>query len=122
MLVHYCFVRRDLPLGIIGAMLVHAAGESAAACQDYKGERFDGGTAVVLEARDEDHLLEIERYLDNQDPVGYIPIHESEGTYHGQFMAIGVYPGEREVLSPIMKQFNILRECKTELDNYDDEC
>jgi hypothetical protein len=55
-LTHYCIVRRDLPLGVLSAQLIHAAGESA------KGVR-PGCYAVALAANDESHLKVIEAKL-----------------------------------------------------------
>lgn len=104
MLVHYVIVRKDLPIGVLAAMTVHAAGESAASL----GPGFAGATAVVLEAKDEAHLNEIYDYLWEAKFVDVVLVHEPDGPYHGQLMAIGVVPGERETLGPLMKKFTLL--------------
>jgi len=107
-LVHYIFVRRDLPIGIIASQITHAAGESAALYQDVYGKRFPGATAVVLEAKDELGLQKIRDHLKSLD-IQYLEVHESEGIYHGQFMAIGIVPTEREFLAPKLVHFQNLK-------------
>lgn len=107
MLVHYIIVRRDLPLGVLAAMITHAAGESAAAYQASQGS-FDGAIAVVLEAKNEPHLNEVHEYLKSRT-IAHVSVHESNGTYSGQYMAIGVVPGEREELSENFRFFQCLK-------------
>lgn len=111
-IVHYIFVRKDIPLGVLAAMITHAAGESGALYEDNYDGRFRGATAVVLEARDQYHLDMIEKYLQSKN-IQYVAVHESGGEFHGQFMAIGVVPGERETLSNYFSTFGLLKSCKT---------
>lgn len=113
MLVHYIFVRKDLPLGTLAAMVTHAAGESGALYGDEYDGRFRGATAVVLEAENEQALTEIrEKLFDNV--IDAVDIRESGGDYHGQLMAIGLVPAEREQVGELLKHYKILRTC---LDN-----
>lgn len=118
MLTHYIFVRRDLPLGTLAAMITHAAGESSVIFENQEGWRhdnqpaFEGATAVVLEAKSEAHLLEIAAYL-TQAKIEHTLVHESNGTYAGQLMSIGVVPGSREELAPKLREFQTLKSCLT---------
>ncbi len=115
-LVHYIFVRRDLPIGTIAAMVTHAAGESAAKYESkqdniFNEPIFNGATAVVLEAKDEKHLNWIADYLFSLS-IDFTEVHESGGPYSGQFMAIGVVPAEREAVSEKMRDFQTLKDCQ----------
>lgn len=115
MLVHYIFVRRDLPIGVMCAHVTHAAGESAAmyeadAMNGYVESPFFGATAVVLEARNEDHLCEIRDYLHELN-IRHVEVVEGGGDYHDQFMAIGVVPAERTDIGDYMRPFQCLRTC-----------
>jgi hypothetical protein len=92
-------------------MVTHAAGESGALYQDPYDGRFGGCTAVVLEAKTEDELAEIEETLRDQD-VRLVSITESGGPYHGQLMALGVVPDERDYLGPIFSNYQCLKELK----------
>lgn len=108
MIVHYVFVRRDLPLGVLAAMVTHAAGESGALYQDLYNGRFRGATAVVLEAKNERDLTDILDYL-TEEQIQHVVVHESEGEYHGQLMAIGLVPTEREFLAPKLEDYQTLK-------------
>lgn len=108
MLIHYVIVRRDLPLGVLTAMIVHAAGESAALYEAQHFEGFPGCTAVVLEAHDESRLNSDAEYLRGHG-IATVEVHESHGPFAGQFMAIGVVPGERETLAPLFAEFQCLK-------------
>lgn len=113
-LVHYIFVRRDLPIGVIAAMITHSAGESAAKFEndnwnyDHGLKPFKGATAIVLEAKDEAHLDWIADYLD-QHGIEFIGIYEKDGPYDNQLMSIGVVPRERE--PELFKEFQTLKSC-----------
>lgn len=81
---HYCVVRADIPYGLAAAMLIHAAGESS--------DRVPSGTiAVALTAESELELLGLARKL-TELGVAHVTIHEGEGPYEGQAMAIGIEP------------------------------
>lgn len=102
-LIHYILVRKDLPLGVMAAMVTHAAGESAAL-----HENFRGCVACVLEAKNESALKEAIKTFELAD-LQYVVVSEPSPPYDGAFMAIGVVPGERDTLSPIMKSFQCLK-------------
>lgn len=112
-LTHYIFVRRDLPIGVIAAMVTHAAGESGALYQDEYDGRFRGATAVVLEAKNEDSLYAAERRLraSGWNPVAIV---ESHGVYAGQLMALGLIPMPRVVKGHWIWDCQLLKSC---LDN-----
>lgn len=112
MLMHYVIVRRDLPLGVVCAMITHAAGESASLYEDPYDGRFRGATAVVLEAKDEVHLELIQEYL-TANKIQHVAVHEAGGPYSGRFLAIGLVPAERETLAAKMREF----QCLKKLDN-----
>jgi hypothetical protein len=106
-LTHYVFVRRDLPLGVLAAMVTHAAGESGALyCDAYDG-RFRGATAVVLEARNELHLDKIAENLRLMD-IPCVEVWENSGPYAEQLMAIGVVPRERDAR---LNDYQLLKGC-----------
>src|SRR3989304_3438138 len=104
MLTHYVIVRRDLPLDVMSAMLVHAAGESAVYYQDSYDGRFRGARVVVLEVKDEFYLHRAKLKLLEAD-VQYVEVVESGEMYHGQLMAIGLVPVESEAIEPVMRHF-----------------
>jgi|SRR5882724_6029863 len=115
MLTHYIFVRRDLPIGTLTAMVTHAAGESAVKyeCNQiniFNDPIFKGATAVVLEAKHEVHLKDIAKYL-KDNKIEFIEVHESGGDYNGQFMAIGLVPIEREEVAIKLRDFQTLKTC-----------
>lgn len=116
MLTHYIIVRRDLPLGVLAAMVCHAAGESGATYERKEGWRYDdstafsGATAVILEAKDEKHLRQISAYLDEVE-IAYKTVHESGGEYSGQLMALGLIPIEREAIAEKLREFQTLKTC-----------
>lgn len=108
MLTHYIIVRRDLPLGVIAAMVCHAAGESAVLYQDPYDGRFRGATAVVLEAKDERWLNDYAEYLRQHD-IQNVEVHESGGPFNGQFMAIGIVPCDREKIAKRLEHLQVLK-------------
>lgn len=107
-LAHYIFVRRDLPIGVITSMVTHAAGDSASTRMWPLPPHT---IAVVLEAKDEDHLKDISGYL-RANKVEFIPVVESSEPYANQLMALGLIPVEREKVSEILKEFQTLKTCK----------
>lgn len=109
MLTHYIIVRRDLPLGVLAAMITHAAGESGALYQDIYDGRFRDAAAVVLEAKNEDDLYAIERRLRLHN-FRYVAVTESDGKYSGHFMAIGLVPDHRESFGDVLKHYLTLKE------------
>ena len=91
-------VRRDLPLGVLAAQVVHATGSSS--------DRHPPGTYVVeLAAGGEQHLEQIAEMLQAHG-IPHERVVESDEPYSGQTMALGVEPvydrsGVRKVLSSL---------------------
>lgn len=110
-LVHYIFVRKDLPLGVICAQVTHAAGESAAAWA-FQGESDlgQGTVAVVLEAVNERHLNKIREFI-GQEGLDFQPIYESSEPYANQLMAIGLWPEERAYFGDLLSKYQLLKTC-----------
>lgn len=101
-LYHYAIVRSDLPLGHLAAQLVHAAGESSF------GNLPPNTHAVVLAARDEQHLLEIETLL-LRDGVRHAAIREPDFPYLNAITAIGIVPIRRRELPKWISKLPLLR-------------
>lgn len=78
---HYIIVRSDLPLGVLAAMVTHAAGESGPVPEHTR--------AVVLSVPDE-AALRAAVELCPAATLGHGLIVETEGDYAGQLMAIGL--------------------------------
>jgi hypothetical protein len=110
-LTHYIVVRRDLPLGVVCAMIVHAAGESGSRYQDPEDGRFKGATAVVLGVPNEAELKRVERKL-WRNGVQYVAVHEPDPPYNGEFMAIGLVPTDRALVLDALREFQVLYELK----------
>ena len=87
---HYCIVKLGLEVGIMAAMLVHAAGESS------PGNLPDETRAVALGA-DENALSLLAQKLENADII-HRRIEE-----HGQLYAIGIAPVEGDQLAIVRK-------------------
>lgn len=96
-------MRRDLPLGVICAQLVHAAGESS------PGNITPDTHAVVLAVRDELELLALERRLIEAGVV-HIAIREADEPYYGALMAIGLPPGPQKQQGRLLRQYPLLKE------------
>jgi len=94
-------VRDDLPLGILAAQVVHAAGETST------GELQTGTSAVVLTAS-QDGLLELSARLDEVN-VPHKLVRESDYPYSGQLMALGVRPERRSKLKKYLSSLPLLR-------------
>lgn len=80
---HYCVTRNDLPLGVIAAQLVHAAGES-----NPGGEH---SYVVVLSVSSKEELLDIEKKLCDANIV-HVAVREIDSPYNGELMTIGINP------------------------------
>lgn len=83
---HIIVLRADLPLGVFTAQLTHAAGESARLADLPKNTH-----AVVLEAKDEAALLEIEACL-TACGLPHAAIREPDAPYNGAITALGLAP------------------------------
>lgn len=79
--IHYCIARSDLPTGLAGAAILHAAGET--------GPTPPGSIAILLAAKDEQEL----RALAALSPDSHLII-ECDGKFTGQATALGLPPTE----------------------------
>lgn len=132
-LTHYIVVRRDLPVGVLLAMVAHAAGESfyrlrpdssekehllskqeVPGLSPGRGSTFNPAEtiAVVLGSRNEGRLTKLANALHHAG-VPYVGIHEVDGPFAGQLMAIGVVPGDKDRISPLVNDFHMLRDIAT---------
>ncbi len=127
-LTHYIVVRRDLPLGVVLANVAHAAGESffqlGATCratsvvdpifeqvtQSGPGPEFNPheAIAIVLGSKNEGRLRKLKEQLAAAG-VAHVAVHEMDGEYAGQLMAIGLQPGPKETLAAYVNEFHMLR-------------
>ncbi len=101
-LTHYCIVRRDLPLGLIGANIQHAAYESG------DGSIIEHLHAVTLTCTDEDALRKLWERL-KAAGVRHCAIVECDGEHAGQLMAIGCAPGERRIFEKLLSSLPLLK-------------
>ena len=116
MLTHYIIVRRDLPIGVMCAMVTHAAGESAALFENFQEKFskdphelvFKGATAVVLEVKDEKALDKAQQLLWKHG-IEHVLISENSGPFEGQFMAIGLVPVERWAVASLLEPYQLLK-------------
>ena len=73
-----------MPLGVLAAQIVHAAGESVV-------EDVPENTHAVVLGVSYDRLLEYQERISGSG-LGYVDIHESSPPYDGRLMAIGIVP------------------------------
>jgi len=100
---HYVVVREDLPRGVLAAQIVHAAGESS------PGDLPDDTRAVVLAARNESHLADLESQM-IRDGIPHRAIREPDPPWGGQLMAVGVVPtSDRNTIKHITGSLRLLR-------------
>lgn len=83
---HYVIVRADLPLGLLAAQVIHAAGESG-----RMAPIPDGTHAIALAAEDESDLQKLAQRL-TELKIPHAAIVEGDAPYIGQLMAIGLAP------------------------------
>lgn len=81
---HYVIARADLPLGVLAAQIVHAAGESS-------GEVPSGTHAVCLAVPDEDSLERLCERLLRYD-IPFVAIREPDAPWNGALMTVGIPP------------------------------
>lgn len=99
---HYCIIRQDLPVGVLAAQLIHAAGESASGVES-------GTYAVALAAKDEAHLEFIEARL-RRLCIPHKAIREPDPPWNGALMAIGIEPVlDRQPLKKVTKNLKLIR-------------
>ena len=101
-LTHYCIVRRDLPLGLIGANIQHAAYESG------DGTIIEHLHAVTLTCPDEASLRKLWERL-KAAGVRHRAIVECDGDYAGQIMSIGCAPVPRRDLQKLLSSLPLLK-------------
>ncbi len=96
-------VRQDLPLGVVCAQCVHAAGESSA------GNLPPNTVAVVLAVANQAKLLALERDL-LMNGVAFKAIREPDPPYLGALMALGLSSTEKMSVYPFVKNLSLLKE------------
>lgn len=95
-------MRTDLPLGPLGAQLLHAGGESS------PGDLPEGTIAVVLGVPDEAALEAVSARLALAG-TRHVRVVENDAPYTGQLMSIGVVPGEKGVVGRALRGLQTLR-------------
>jgi peptidyl-tRNA hydrolase len=95
--------RRDLPLGLLAAQIVHAAGESS------PGRLPPGAYAVVLAVADERELSSVHLRL---EAAGLRPhaVREHDPPWNGALMAVGVPPGPRAAIRRHLSSLPLLKD------------
>lgn len=94
-IAHYCIVRADIPARNQQAQLGHAFARSS------DGKHKQGTYAIVLHARDQEHLRQIGWEL-FKSGIKVTLIHEPDAPWNGALMAIGCEPMERERIKPLL--------------------
>ena len=102
-MIHYVVTRRDLPLGVLGAMLIHAAGESS------PGNLTEGTYAIALAVPDEAALIKLLLRLQRQG-LHVTPIHEPDSPFNGQLMSIGIRPAPRSEIARYLSDVPLLKD------------
>lgn len=91
-----------MPVGVICAQLVHAAGESS------PGNLSEGTHAVVLAAPNQAKLLALERKL-IEAKVPHKAIREPDSPWNNELMAIGIEPTYRHLVKKFVSNLPLLR-------------
>lgn len=99
---HYIICRRDLPLGLLGANIAHAAGESS------PGNLPEGTHAYILMTPDEAGLLVLEKRL-KLAGLRFKAIREPDAPWNNALMAIGIEPGRKEELRRHLSHLPLLK-------------
>lgn len=95
-------MRKDIPIGLAAAQVVHAAGESALS-------RVPKGThAVVLQVDNQLNLKTISNQLDDKS-IDHVVISESDKPYCGELTAIGLMPITSEERDEVKKVLSSLK-------------
>lgn len=94
-------MRRDLPIGVQVAQIVHAAGESS------PGNLQPGTYAVALTATAAE-LSELERRLVAAG-VAHCAVRESDPPYSGELVAVGAAPAPKAQIRRWFSSFPLLR-------------
>lgn len=95
-------VRRDLPIGLLAAQIVHAADES------IDGFVTSGMHAVVLTVPSETALLAVSANLMSAR-IAHVRIEEPDAPYNGALMALGLRPMKKEVLKRYLSSLPLLK-------------
>jgi hypothetical protein len=100
-------IREDLPRGTLGAQIAHAARES---CTQFKIDHSPLPIhVVVLAARCETHLLELEARL-RAGGVPHFAMREPDPPLNGAITAIGLPPQPKTNLKKFLSSFPKLKE------------
>lgn len=91
-------VRADLPIGLLAAQVVHAAGESGPAAS---------GTHAVVLAVSKNELEGLQARLLAAE-VPHRAIVENDAPYTDELMAIGFPPAPKATVYPFVKRFPLL--------------
>ena len=87
-------------MGTLASQLAHAAGET--------GPTVSGTHAIVLSAKNENHLIKIEKQL-SRYKIKYHSVHEPDSPWNGELMAIGLFPtSDRALFKPVTKKLKLL--------------
>lgn len=113
-MIQYIIIRRDLPFGTTLAQVAHAAADSTELWVNMKDWMFgipkhDPTIVAILGVRDVMRLRKLEYRLRAKN-VPHVAIRESDAPWNGQLMAIGVCPGDRELLSPLFVKYQSYKE------------
>lgn len=101
-LYHYCIGRTDLPIGVLCAQLIHAAGESS------PGNLPQDTRAGALGAKSEFDLLKIEQKLKKLN-IPHAAIREPDAPWNGQLMAIGIVPCRRSLVRKVVSNLPLIK-------------
>jgi hypothetical protein len=111
-LTQFVVVRRDLPTIRKIIDVGHAAGEAfyIFAMLKLAPEGFDPNrtTLLVKGARNEKKLLKLEKKLISKG-VYHLAVREPMAPWNGQLMAIGLVPGDREIMGYHLSDFEMLK-------------
>lgn len=99
-LYHYVIVRNDLPLGVLAAQVVHAAGESS--LRDIPPDTH----AVVLAVSSEQELQQLEQDL-LYNRIQHKAIREPD--QGNELMAIGIVPIEKKYVKKVLSKYPLLK-------------
>ncbi len=94
-IVHAVVVLAGLPLGVMAAQIIHAAGESAVISFGRKPDSYTH--ALAVEARSDDEM-NVTLSKAAERGIMAVPIHEPDAPYNGALLAIGFAPIERSKL------------------------
>lgn len=101
-LTHYVVVRNDLPVGVLAAQLIHAAGESS------PGNVPEGTYAIALAVPNE-RALELLAVRLLRARVAFTAIREPDAPYNGALMALGLAPRLKSQLRRHLSDLPLLR-------------